>query len=268
MDAIGALVADSGAVTGVAAQELATHWTFELNADQVFHPASTMKICVLLELFHQVHSGRVSLSDRIPIRNCFTSIADGSRYSLAPELDSERGLYDRVGESAVLRDLARAMITKSSNLATNLLVDLLSSTAITAFMAELGAPELIVLRGVEDDRAYALGLNNACTARALARVLTLLAEGKAVSPGASREMLAILLEQQFDEGIPAGLPPGTPVAHKTGSFHGTYHDAGIIYPPGRPPYLLVVLTTGLSDDSDGPALVSAISREAHRQLTA
>jgi beta-lactamase class A len=106
-------------------------------------------------------------------------------------------------------------------------------------------------------------MNNTTTARALMRFLSLLGDRAVVSAGSSDAMLAILLGQTFKEGIPAGLPPGTPVAHKTGSFRGVYHDAAIVIPEGRRPYVLVVLTRGLLDEAKAHRLVADIARAAH-----
>ncbi len=93
------------------------------------------------------------------------------------------------------------------------------------------------------------------------RIFVRLARGEVVSRAASREMTDILLAQEFKSGIPAGVPVGTRVAHKTGSITGVYHDAGIVYPTGRgAPYALVVLTADLKQAADGPKLVAALSR--------
>ena len=167
--------------------------------------------------------------------HAFVSIADGSPYSLDPKDDSELRLYERVGKEATVREQVRLMITESSNLATNLLVDRVSAASTTAFMETLGAGGVRVLRGVEDDKAYARGMNNVATARGLMTILVRLAERSVVSEGASNEMLGVLRGQKFHEGIPAGLPPGTSVAHKTGSFRGVYHDIAVVEPAGRKP---------------------------------
>jgi beta-lactamase class A len=120
-----------------------------------------------------------------------------------------------------------------------------------------------VLRGVEDDKAYAKGLNNEATARGLMTILRRLAERRVVSAKASEEMLEVLRAQKFNEGIPAGLPAGVPVAHKTGSFSGVYHDSAIVEPPGRKPFVLVVLTRGIKEEKRAHALVAKVSRAAY-----
>ncbi len=93
-------------------------------------------------------------------------------------------------------------------------------------------------------------------------LLEAIASGKAVSPEASREMLAVLERQHFSDGIPAGLPPGTVVAHKTGSITRIQHDAAVVF--GDRPYVLVVLVRGLDDEKQGNALIADIARAIQR----
>ena len=101
------------------------------------------------------------------------------------------------------------------------------------------------------------------------QVLVRLEKRSVVSPAASDEMIAILLQQQhFNEGIPAKLPVGVCVAHKTGWNDKLYHDAAIVYPPDRAPYVEVIMTSGLSETSEAPALVAALSAEIYHQLVA
>ena len=241
-----ALIAPLGpsATVSVAYRDLKTGASFAIGGDRPTHPASTMKIPVMMEVYRQAAGGRLSLDDRLKVRNEFASLVDGSPFRLDPKDDSELSLYKRVGEEATVRELVRLMITESSNLATNLLVDRVGAGSITAFARELGAEGVEVLRGVEDGKAFAKGINNVATAPGLAVLLESLAEGKAVSPAASAEMMDILRAQKFNDGIPAGLPPGAVVAHKTGAIKGVYHDVGVVEVPGRDPFVLVVLTRG------------------------
>jgi beta-lactamase class A len=262
------LIRESGAESvAVAYRDLASGEEVLVRPDETFHAASTMKVAVMAEVYRQVESGTLSLDETIPIKNEFASLADGSKFTLDPADDSELALYKRVGQRMTVRELDRLMITESSNLATNLLVERVGAAKADGFMTALGASGLRVLRGVEDTPAYRKGMNNTTTARALMRVLALIADGSVVSAGASDAMRGILLGQKFREGIPAGLPPGTPVAHKTGWFRGVYHDAGIVMPEGRRPYVLVVLTRGLPDDAKAHKLVADIARAAQAHAT-
>ena len=267
-DSLRALIRDAGrdAVVAVALHDLETGRVVNLRADESIHPASTIKVAVMMEVYRQAADGMLRLDDTLRVRNSFTSIADGSNYVLDPKDDSELTLYQRIGQDATVRELVRLMITESSNLATNLLIERVRPDRATAFMLRLGAPEVAVLRGVEDKPAYARGLNNRATARGLALILERLAERKVVSKDASEEMLAVLRAQKFHEGIPAGLPPGMSIAHKTGSFAGVYHDVAIVEPAGRKPYVLVVLTRGITDEPRAHKLVADIARAAHAEL--
>ena len=115
-----------------------------------------------------------------------------------------------------------------------------------------------VLRGVEDSKAFQAGLNNTTTARALERLMRAIASGEAVDAASSQAMRVVLERQTFNDGIPAGLPAGTRVAHKTGEITRIQHDAAIVYAPR--PFVLVVLTRGIDDSKESSALSATISR--------
>jgi beta-lactamase class A len=250
------------AEVAIAYRDLASGEELFIEADVSFHAASTMKVPVMMEVFHQAEAGKLALEESITLKNEFASIVDGSAYALKPEDDSELTLYKHLGEKRTILELVRPMIVESSNLATNLLVDRVSAAKTTEFVNMLGARGVKVLRGVEDSKAYARGMNNEVTARGLLTLLTKLAERQVVSTRASDTMLAILRDQKFREGIPSGVPAGVVVAHKTGWFPGTYHDVGIVEPAGRKPFVLVVLTRKIPDEVKAHALVQRIARAA------
>ena len=229
-----------------------------IEPDKPFHAASTMKIPVMIELFRQVAAGQVSLDDQLTIRNEFRSIVDGSTYALSVDDDSDREVYAAVGRTMTLRQLCELMITVSSNFATNLLIEKLGVEKIRATVTRLGADGMQVLRGVEDDKAFQKGLNNSTTARGLLILLERIANGKAVDPTSDAKMVEILKRQKFNEGIPAGVPRGIAVAHKTGNITRINHDAAIVYAPQ--PYVLVVLVRGIEDEKKSAAVIAEISR--------
>jgi beta-lactamase class A len=251
--------AEPGAQVGVAYVDLASGDTLFLNADTSFHAASTMKVPVMIELFRRANTGSFRMDQGLLMVNQFASIVDGSPYALDVGSDSDSTLYHRIGQRVRVDTLLRLMITRSSNFATNTLITLVGADAVTRSMRSLGAQRIQVLRGVEDGKAFKKGMNNTTTARDLAIILRAIEEGKAASPAATHEMLAILLAQEFNEKIPAGLPPGTRVAHKTGEITAVSHDAAIIYPTGRKPYVLVVLTRGIADGTRSSKLIADIS---------
>jgi beta-lactamase class A len=254
-------VAASGADVAVYFKMLDGKAEWSTRPDDVFHAASTMKVPVMIELFRQAKQGKLKLSDQIVVKNEFHSIVDGSPYKLSPDDDSEADLYQAEGQSRTLGDLCDLMITVSSNFATNLLIEKLGVENIQATTRALGADGVVVLRGVEDGKAFAKGLNNTTTARGLGRLLEAIAVGKAVDTGSSQEMIAVLERQRFNEGIPSGLPAGVRVAHKTGEISKIHHDAAIVF--AKRPYVLVILVRGLADKKQSASVMKEISRELY-----
>jgi beta-lactamase class A len=226
----------------LAFKNLQTGETILINGKENFHAASTMKVPVLIELYRQAAKGKFSLKDSIVIKNSFHSIADGSEFKLDSTDDSETQLYREIGQKRTLSSLAFNMIILSSNLATNLLIELVKPESVMKTMKKIGVNDIKVLRGVEDGKAFQKGLNNTTTAADLMLIYEKIAKGKMISNKASREMINILLDQKFNEIIPAQLPADVKVAHKTGSITGVQHDSGIIFLPDGRKYVLVLLS--------------------------
>jgi beta-lactamase class A len=243
--------------------ESTIQWSY--NADSWFHAASTMKLAVLLGVFRQIDRGELSLEAPVHIRNRFTSIVNQEPFMLDLGRDADPDVYGHLGRTLTVRELAYWMITKSSNLATNLLVDVIGIPTIQSALDELEIDGVKVLRGVEDQAAFNAGLNNEVTANGLLKLLRLIADGKAYSQNACDEMLKILLDQQYRSGIPAGLPKAARVAHKTGNISTVHHDAGIVFLEGRKPYVLVILTQFTPEQGRGAA-VADVSRDIYNTL--
>ena len=258
---IEALAAEVGpARVAVAAHQPESGREILLNANEPFPPASTLKVAVMAEVFHQAEQGLLGLGDRIPVVNSFTSAADGLPYSLRSEDDADSLLYDTIGRAKSLRELLRRMIVKSSNLATNLLIGRISLSRINALLHETGIEGTAVLRGIFDSRAQQAGISNSTTARGLTRLMSLLAEGRLVSRPASDAMIQIMLGQEFNEGIPAGLPGTVRVAHKTGWDDQIYHDSGIVFPVAGGAYALTVLTRGFRAQAQAHSFAATVSK--------
>ncbi len=261
------IAAAPGATVSVTYNDLQTGDRVSLNSDTVFHAASTMKIPVMIEVLRRSQQGAFALDQSLLLVNQFASLADGSPFSLNKSDDEDTALYESVGQRVPIRELLRRMITRSSNLATNQLIALVGAANVTAMARTLGAAHMQVLRGVEDQKAFDAGMINTTTSADLAALLLAIEEGRVLSPSASREMREILLAQEVNDKIPAGLPPGTPVAHKTGEITAVSHDAAIVYPPGRKPYVLVVLTRGIREPAESAALIADISRMVYAHAT-
>jgi beta-lactamase class A len=257
-EALDKRIAASGAEVAIAFRTLDGKEELWLRADESFHAASTMKVGVMIELYRQVKQGKLKLDDALPVRNEFSSAVDGSPFQVEAESDSDPDVYKRIGATMTLRELCEHMITRSSNLAANLLIVKLGVENIRKTMREAGAGGLDIKRPLEDGKAFAKGINNTTTARALSVLLSGIAKEKMVSRAASREMLEILKRQTFNEAIPAGLPPGTVVAHKTGEITRIHHDAAIVFAPRS--FVLVLLVRGIEDRDKSSALMSDLTR--------
>lgn len=237
------------------------------NERMQFHAASTMKTPVMIEVFKQVALGNLSLHDSILIKNEFKSIVDGSLYSLNAADDSQQELYQKTGTALTLQELVYQMIIKSSNLATNIIIEMVDGKKVTQTMRDLGAKDIMVLRGVEDSKAFAQGLNNAVTAYDLMLIFAQMAKGTIVSENACAAMINILLNQQYNELIPAYLPKEVKVAHKTGTITGVHHDSGIVFLPDGRKYVLVILSKNLQDVPVTTLAMARVSEMIYQYIT-
>lgn len=255
-----------GAVVSVYYKSLSSGELVTIAPDSSYHAASTMKVPVMIEFFRQVERGGLSPTQPVLLVNQFASIVDGSPFSVAPIDDSDSTMYLRVGERVPARELVERMIVRSSNLATNAVIALIGAEHADSTAHALGARNIRVLRGVEDGKAFQKGMNNTTTARDLGLLLEAIQKHTAASARSCDTMLAILGRQEFNDEIPAGLPPGTKVAHKTGSITAVLHDAAIVYPAGRSPYVLVVLTRNIPDARVARTLIVDLSRLVYEHV--
>lgn len=225
--------------------------------DNVPHyAASTMKLALVLAAFRCADAGRLELNDTVPVHETFRSAYDGSEFGMDREDDNDPEPWRRIGEHVALRWLAYRAIVASSNLATNLLLERAGLSAVAEALAVCGTERSVVARGIEDTEASRAGVQNLVTAADLARTLQALAAETAASPAACREILAVLAAQQVNAAIPAGLPAGTRVAHKSGWVEGVSHDAGIVYPEDADPFVFAMCTTSELSEEEALRLIA------------
>jgi beta-lactamase class A len=244
----------------VAFKDLSTGEELLINDQTFFHAASTMKTPVMIEVYKQAKAGKFSLNDSIMVRNLFRSIVDSSLFQLDSTDDSQKELYNHLGEKRTLYTLVYDMIISSSNLATNMVIELVDARNVTQTMRELGAKHIQVLRGVEDSKAYQKGLNNITNAYDLMVIYEKMAKGEIVDSASCQAMIKILLDQQFNEVIPAQLPKDVKVAHKTGNINGVQHDTGIVFLPNGKKYVLVLLSKNLVHEDQGIKAMAEVSK--------
>ena len=170
-----------------------------------------------------------------------------------------------------IRELARHMIVTSSNLATNLLVDLVGVESAQQMLARHGIGGIDLLRGVEDEKAFEESFNNRVTANGLVALFRRIYDGKGLSEDSTTRMMDILFAQEFRSGIPAGLPAevreASRIANKTGEISVAAHEAGIVFLPNRQPYVLTVLTEPDSASGKRMERVARVSTVVYEWLT-
>ncbi|MEW2384916.1 serine hydrolase [Micromonospora sp. NPDC047707] len=251
--------------------------TWTRHPDATHYAASTMKVAVLVALHRAAEAGRLDLDAPAPVRNEFDSALPGApRFSCAQHYDNDDTVWDRAGGAAPLRWLAERMIVRSSNLATNVIIDQVGLPAVADVWARAGARHSVTGRGIEDFAARDAGITNLVTAADLAALLGGLARGAArpgplAAPESCAAMLDTLAAQEHREDLAAGLPAGTRIAHKNGWVRGVRHGVGVVAPDDAPPYVIAVCTTtdaadggpsGEDVEEDACRLIARISREA------
>jgi beta-lactamase class A len=264
---IDAAVDKSGAqAISVAVHDTASGAELQYDSARWFHAASTIKVAILLAVFGEIHRGRLAPQSRLHVRNRFLSAYDGSPFRVLADRDADAEVHAAIGKTMRVSELALHMIATSSNLATNLLLDLIGLESVQRTVERFGLTGLDVRRGVEDEKAFEHGIVNRVTADGLVSLLRLVAEERAYSPELSRQMLEILHQQEFKKGIPAQLPREVRVAHKTGDISTVAHDAGVVYAPGAKPYVVAILTEWRPDRGGRSATIAAISHDIYMQL--
>jgi beta-lactamase class A len=262
----------NGATLGVSVYDYLSGVAWCFNGDRWFHAASVIKLAVLVSLFEAIDQGRCALNDRLLVRNRFLSAADGTPYRVDASRDGDAEVHAARGRTMRLRELAERMIVRSSNLATNLLVDLLGVESIGTTMRNLGIQGVDVRRGVEDERAFEQGISNRMTPNGALGVLRAIVGSPLLSPEASTRMIDILLAQQLTGTIAPGLPEpirsAARVAHKTGDISTVTHDAGIVFLPGRPPYLAVIFVESEGDSKARSEMAVSASSALHASIAA
>jgi len=240
---------------GVAFHDEATSATIRHRGHELFHAASTMKIPVMMEVFRQAADKKFALSDTLLVDPIFSSMVDGTPF----RTEGDTVVENHIGERIPIIDLVRQMMVVSDNLATNLLIDLVTPQKITKGMRQFGAELGYVLRKLQDIKAYEIGVSNRIAPNDLNALLMALENGKVAAPAETETMRGILLDQEFNDLIPKLLPESVRVGHKTGSITGPRHDTGMVYTDSGN-YYLTILSSGLKDEEAGEEAIAQLSR--------
>lgn len=234
-------------VMGYAIVDLTSGDRVERLPSAVFATASTIKLAILYELFKQADEGKLSLDTVRPLDR--QQVVGGS------------GVLAELSAPAMpLRDYATLMVVLSDNTATNVLIDVVGMTNVTARMASLGLKDTKLRRKMIDLAAARRGDENVSTPSEIARLLEMLYRGEGLKKESQEALLAILKKSKTTP-MRRGIPPGVAVANKPGTLEGVEVDAGIVYLQGRP-YVLSVMTTYLTQNAAGEAAIASASQAA------
>ena len=246
-----------------------TDW--DVDGDRWFHAASTIKVAVLMALATAMAEGRFQLASRLAVRNRFLSAAGGTPFRISAARDANADVHAHIGRTMRVEELALHMIATSSNLATNLLLDLVGVEYARDVLAKAGVDGVDLRRGVEDEKALAAGIVNRATARGLVQLFRAIHEERAGAHG-TPWMLHVLRQQAFTNGIPAGLPESVraqaTVANKTGEISNMSHDAGLVFLPDETVYAVAVLTETPDGVAPTQQTVARLARVAYDQVMA
>jgi beta-lactamase class A len=240
-------------VIGVAIVDLTDGHQYLLHADDVFPQASSIKICVLAELYRQAQQGKLKLTDLYTV-----NAAD-----LVQDSDIMGGLTPGVTK-ITLRDLATMMVAVSDNAAANVLIDRVGMDNVNTFLAAQGLRETRLRRKMMDLKAAAEGRENISTPTEMARLLQALYRGEILNKEMTVDFFKVLSTHK-DSWIPRDLPDDLKIADKPGSLEGVRNDSGVIFVDQRP-YILCVMTTYLHRERDGEEAISSVSLAAWRMF--
>ena len=244
-------------VMGVAIVDLTDGRTILKNADRVFPTASSIKIAILLELYHQEQEAREGAQGKARLDDVydvdpkvlvdFSSIMQG----LTPGLTKITN-----------HDIAQFMIAVSDNTASNVLIDRLGMENVNATLRSLGLAKTMLRRHMMDFDAAKRGNENVSTPREMTQLLEAIYKGKALNEELTAGFIKQLSTLKESE-ISHDLPEGVQVANKPGSLKGVRNDCGIVFAKNRP-FAISVMTQNARDERAAERAISQIAFEAYR----
>jgi beta-lactamase class A len=237
---------------GIMVEDLNTGLSTTVNANAQMPAASTIKVPVMVEVFKRLAHGDFDLNRKVTLQQSdrdwgwgdLSAAAGGSRYTVSR--------------------LLTLMITESDNTATNMLIRLVGRKAINREMSSLGLRQTSLHDFIRSDGPIRYALRS--SPRDMVTLLTAMARYQLIDEWSSRSMIAIMAGQHHNGLIPAPLPAGTVIAHKTGELHDTLDDVGIVYLNAEP-YAIAVMTTNLPTLDAGYTFIHGVSRVAYNEIS-
>ena len=233
-------------VMGVYAIDLTTGNTIASNADEIFPTASTIKIPILAELFHQAQQGKLNLSDIYTLKS--SDLVGGSGISSA---------FTPGVTKLTLRDLAALMISVSDNSMTNVIIDRIGIDNVNALLDSLGLSHTRLRRKMMDIKAAAEGRENTSTPHEMSQLLEALYRGEVLNKQFTEDFFN-LLSIHKESYLPRLLPEDLRIANKPGELEGVRNDCGIVF-TGKRPYALCVMSTYVRHEREAGDAIEKIS---------
>ena len=241
-------------VMGVAVEDLTSGQKFALRADEVFPQASSIKITILAELYHQAQAGKLKLTDIYTVRSS----------DLVPDSPIMEGLTPGVTQ-ITLGDLATMMVAVSDNSAANILIDRVGMENVNSLLDSLGLTHTRLRRKMMDLKAASEGRENISTPGEMITLLERLYRGRVLNKPLTDDFFKVLSTKKMDAWMARDLPEELKIADKPGSLEGVRNDCGLVFLDNRP-YILCVMTTYLRRERDGEDAISQISLDAFRMF--
>jgi beta-lactamase class A len=235
-DAVNGALAGFAGQASVVVHNLSDGRYAATNESQVWYAASTFKAAVLLTAYQQRDAGELDFDEIVTLEEKY----------VADDLGTLEYLELEVGDQLSIRDAVKGMIVVSDTPLAVLMTDKVGGNAVDATLLSIGATTMSV-----NSRDLPT------TALDLAQLMVAIVAGQGVTTESRDEMLSLLAQEWFTEGILAGLPTGTQYAHKSGRLGGNVHDAAIVWGPAGP-YVITVMTDGSGGWSPIAAVSSAV----------
>jgi beta-lactamase class A len=246
-------------VMGVAIEDLTSGQKFLLHEDEVFPQASSIKIAVLAELYHQSQLSAEGAAGKAKLTDLYTV----QTRDMVQDSDIMLGLTPSVTR-VTNRDLATMMVAVSDNSATNVLIDRLGMENVNALMDSLGLRHTRLQRKMMDVKAASEGRENVSTPREMMTLLEQIYRGKVLNKEMTEDFLKMLSTHKHS-AISQDLPDGLRIADKPGELEGVRTDSGIVFAQNRP-YVICVMTTYLHNEREGADAIARISAAAYRMF--
>ena len=246
---------------GVAIVDLTDGRAILKNADRVFPTASSIKIAVLLELYHQEQQAREGSQGKVRLNDVY----DVDPKVLVDFSSIMQGLTPGVTK-VTNHDLAQFMIAVSDNTAANVLIDRVGMENVNATLRSLGLTKTLLRRHMMDFEAAKRGNENVSTPREMARSLELIYEGKALNKELTAEFIKQLSTLKESE-LQHDMPEGVQVANKPGNLKGVRTDSGIVFAKNRP-FVISVMTEDAKNENVASARICELALEAYRYFEA